>query len=280
MLLACSSSLFAQETETHSTLAVVQAGVQQSEDAPFVPADYAFLPGDFVYFTFQLAGFATQSFNRNEGHKISLKYELTPEDSTGVPLAEPISDSIQDELSSQDKNWMPKRRASFLLPSYVAAGEYRIHLVAKDVFGKSEISKDFPFRIGGVQIQHADGVNVQHFEFLRRESDREALQIPAYSPGDTVFARFDMAGFKLATGNSYNLDYGISVIQPNGKSFLDAPRAAELKASSFYPAQFLPGTIEITTPPNSAKGEYVLTLTVHDHVAKTQYQLKAPFSVE
>ncbi len=226
MLLICAlvisfvNASFAQETRAaHSELAVVQAGVQQSEDAPFVPADYVFLPGDYLYFTFQIAGFSIQSSNRDEVQKISLTYQAAPEDANGVPLTKPVSDSIQAELSSEDKNWTPKRRASFLLPSYVASGDFRVHLVIKDEFGKAEVSKDFPFHIGGVHIQQADSINVQQFQFLRRENDRDALEIPAYSPGDTVFARFDMAGFKLAPGNAYALEYGLSVTQPKRKTF-------------------------------------------------------------
>lgn len=273
--------LLAQEAETPpSSLAIVQAGVEQSEDAPFVPADYFFLPGDYLYFTFQIAGFAIQSSSRDEVHKISLSYQVIPEDANGVPLTEPVSNTIAAELSSQDKNWTPKRRASFLLPSYVANGDFHVHVAIKDLFGKTEIAKDFPFHIGGVRIEPTDSVNVQHFEFLRRETDREPLDVPAYSPGDTVLARFDMAGFKLASGNTYQLEYGLSIIQPSGRPFLDVPRAAELKASSFYPAQYLPGTIHINTPPNSMKGEYVLMLTVRDLITNTKYEMKKSFSIE
>src|SRR5581483_1246587 len=74
-----------------SNLAIVQAGVQQSEDAPFVPNDYVFLPGDYLYFTFQIAGFSIQSLNRDEVRKISLTYQVAPEDMNGVPLTEPVS---------------------------------------------------------------------------------------------------------------------------------------------------------------------------------------------
>jgi hypothetical protein len=273
--------LSGQEAEApHANLAIVQAGVQQSEDAPFAPADYTFLPGDFLYFTFQIAGFAIQSLDRDEVHKISLTYQVTPEDANGVPLTKPVSDSIQAELNSEDKSWTPKRRASFLLPSYIASGDFRVHVEAQDLFGKSEVAKDFPFHIGGVHIEASDSVNVQHFEFLRHEMDREALDVPAYSPGDTVFARFDMAGFKVGPGNTYDLQYGLVVMQPSGKAFLEAPQAADLKASSFYPAQYLPGTVRINTPPNSAKGEYILTLVVRDLIGKTKYETKKSFSIE
>ncbi|MBV8897197.1 MAG: hypothetical protein JO051_11845 [Acidobacteriaceae bacterium] len=271
----------AQDTEpAQSKLAIVQAGVQASEDAPFASAGYEFLPGDYVYFTFQITGFSIQSLNRDEVRKISLTYQVTPQDAHGTPLVEPVSDSIQAEISAEDKNWTPKRRVPFLLPSYISSGDFHIHLIAKDVAGKTEVARDYPFHIGGVSIAASDSINVQHFEFLRRENDRDALDVPAYSPGDTVFARFDMAGFKLASGNTYELEYGLTVIQPSGKLFLDAPRAAELKSTSFYPAQYLPGVIRISTPANSAKGEYILTLVVRDLVGNAKYEMKKSFSIE
>lgn len=270
----------AQEPAAESKLAIVQAGIQQSEDAPFVAADYTFLPGDYLHFTFEIAGFTPQSLNRDEVHKIALTYRVTPEDTNAVPLTEPAEDSIKTDLSAEDKNWTPKRRTSFLLPSYLAAGDFRVHVRISDLVAKTEISKDFPFHIGGTRITSTPSLNVQHFEFLRRENDRDALEIPAYSPGDTVFARFDMAGFKVGDGNTYSLEYGLSVVQPSGKPFLDAPHAAELKASSFYPAQFLPGVLNITTPADSAKGNYFLTLTVHDLIGNTKFELKKSFSIE
>ena len=263
-----------------SNLAIVDAGVQPSEDAPFAPPDYVFLPGDYVYFTFNIAGYAVQSDNRDEIRRISLAYAVTPQDANGIPLTQSVSDSIQTDLNPEDKRWTPKRRVSFLLPSYIAAGDFRIHVAVKDVFGKTEIAKDYLFHIGGVHVDPCASVTVQHFAFLRREGDTNALDIPAYSPGDTVFARFDMAGFKLGEGNTYDLQYGLSVIQPNGKPFLDAPHAAELKSNSFYPAQFLPGVIHINTPANSAKGQYVLTLTVRDLISNTKYEAKKSFSIE
>jgi hypothetical protein len=269
-----------EEAPVQSKLAIVAAGVAASEDAPFVAANYKFLPGDYVYFSFQIAGFAIASFERNEVHKISLRYSVVPQDMSGVPLTEAVTDSIQAEVNPEDKNWTPKRRASFLLPSYLATGTFRVHVTVKDLIAKTEVAKDYPFQIGGVEITPSASVEVEHFQFFRREDDREPLDVPAYSPGDTVFARFDMAGFKLGPGNSYALEYGLSVMQPNGKTFLDAPHAAELKASSFYPAQFLPGTLRITTAPNSAKGGYVLKLTVHDLIGNKTYETAKSFSIE
>ena len=72
------------------TLAILDAGLESSEDAPFVPSDYRFYPGDYLYFRFQVAGFAIQADEKTEIRKISLAYELTPQDATRIPLTTPV----------------------------------------------------------------------------------------------------------------------------------------------------------------------------------------------
>lgn len=270
------TAVFAAESQ----LAIIDAGVQASEDAPFVSADYQFLPGDYVYFTFQISGFKIKAEQRDEVHRIALKYEITPCDSKGVALSEAVHGGILTELSPEDKNWLPKRRVSFLLPSFIAAGEYHVHVAVEDVFGKAESSADFPFRVGGVPVQSSPTLAVENFHFFRREDDREPLKVPAYSPGDTVYARFDMAGYKLGTKNAYQLSYGLTVLRPDGKTFFEQPNAAQLESDSFYPAQFVPGTINLTTSPDASRGEYVIVLSVRDLIGNQSYQVKQAFSIE
>jgi hypothetical protein len=263
-----------------SSLTIIDAGVQQFEDAPFVSSDYRFLPGDYLYFTFQITGFSVKSEERNEIRKISLTYQVSAEDSNSNPLAPPVTGAIQAELNPEDKNWTPKRRASFLIPSFVAAGEFHVHAVVNDLAANSRASRDFPFLIGGTQIQPSPSLTVQNFRFLRREDAREPLQVPAYSPGDPVYARFDMAGYKLGTGHQYRLAYGLVVLRPDGKPFLQQPKAAELQAVGFYPAQFVPGTINLITSSDSERGEYIIVLTVRDLVSNQSYETKQAFSIE
>ena len=264
------------------TLAIVEAGVEQSEDTPFVRPGYEFLPGDYLYFTFQIAGFAVRSENRGETQKISLTYDVTPQDSTGVALTPPVSGTIDVELNSEDKDWLPKRSVSFLLPSFVPAADFRVHVHVNDTFGKNEISQDAPFRIGGVEIQPARTISVQNFQFFRSEQDQEPLRISAYSPGDAVFVRFYMTGFKTdpQKQNQYHLSYGLTVTRPDGKIFLDKPNASELQGDSFYPARYIPGVLNLKTAADALRGEYIVVLTVRDSLANTSAQFKAAFTVE
>jgi hypothetical protein len=261
-------------------LAVINGGVSSSEDSPFVASDYRFLPGDYLYFTFEIAGFSIHSENRGEIRKISLQYEITVEDESGRPLAPPVSDEIQTELSPEDKNWVPKRRASFLLPSFLVAGPFHVHAVVKDLFAKTEASKDFPFLVGGMQVKPATSITVENFRFLRSENDTEPLSVPAYSPGDTVYARFEMTGFRNGSGNQHHVAYGVTVLDPTGKPIIQNPKAADLDGGSFYPAQFIPGDMALKMDKNNSHGGYIVVLTVRDLLANQTYEIKQVFSIE
>ncbi|MBV9035433.1 MAG: hypothetical protein JO182_13170 [Acidobacteriaceae bacterium] len=263
-----------------SNLAILNGGVQKSEDAPFVSSEYRFMPGDYIHFTFHVAGFTVQSDKEKEVRKIALSYLVTVEDLKGVPLAPSDTGSIETELSSEDKSWTPKRRSSFLLPSFVASGEFQVRVVVKDLLAKTEVSKSFPFHIGGVVVAPTTSVTIQNLQFFRREEDRESLEVPAYAPGDTVNARFNFTGFQLGSENTYHLSYGILVRRPDGKPYLQQPNAAELQAGSYYPAQYLPGAANITTSANSSKGQYTVIITVHDLIGKTSHEVKTAFSLE
>jgi|GEM_PF-620585 len=266
--------------ESENPLAIIDGGVQRSEDAPFVPKDFQFLPGEYVYFTFHITGFARKLNQASEVHSLSLEYEVTPQDTNHVPLTSPASGQITSDLSSEDKNWTPKRRVSFLMPSYVASGAFFVHVVVRDLFAKTEAVRDYPFQMGGVHVESATQIQAGSFDFLRNEDDANAIELPAYAAGDTVWARFQMVGFKNEAGNKYRLSYGLKILRPDGKVFLDEPKAAQIASESFYPAQYVPGELQITTPKNAAHGSYELTLTVRDLVANQSFDLERSFTIE
>jgi hypothetical protein len=276
------SAILARQTPTsgENSLQIVATAVSRSEDALAVARDFRFLPGDYVYLQFVIAGYAVETAPHSEVRKISLGYDVSPQDSKGVPLTQPAVGVIKDELSPEDKNWAPKRRVSFLLPSFIAAGEFHIHLTVKDLIGSTSTERDVPFHVGGVVVVPAPNLAVQDFQFLRNEDDNEPLDVPAYRPGDTVFARFNMTGFRLGEGNQYRLSYGVVVNRPDGKPYLNEPAAAELSNGAFYPVPFVPGNLSVTTSRASVRGQYVMVLTVHDLAGNQAYQMKRTFTIE
>ncbi|MGA7414624.1 MAG: hypothetical protein WBW33_29415, partial [Bryobacteraceae bacterium] len=186
-----------------SSLSIVQAGIQATEDAPFVRANYEFLPGEYLYFTFTISGYQTEK--TEETLRIHLEYAVDVEDSNGVPMVPQESGAIQDELHPQDSDWLPKRRLSFQLPSQVAAGSFNIQLTVRDFVAKTEIKKKLSFRIGGLKLQPASALDVQNFHFYRGENETEPLEVVAYRPGDTIWARYDIVGFKTDAKHAYKV---------------------------------------------------------------------------
>ena len=280
LLAVLCSAVFAAQTP-ESPLVITNAGVQRSEDAPFISPSYRFLPGEFVHFTFQVAGFKATTATEKQARKIGLTYTVTAEDGRGVPLAPPSADAVNVELNPEDKDWSPKRRVFFHLPSFIAAGTYHVHIEIKDIIANTETARDFSFKIGGAVVVPTDSVAIQSFQFFRGENDREPVEVAAYQPGDPIYTRFRITGFKKeGEDNHYSISYSVTVLRPDGKPFLrDAPDAV-LESKSFYPAPYVPGEFGLTTSKDTAKGQYRINVTVRDRIAGTQSDFQTSFSIE
>jgi hypothetical protein len=126
----------------------------------------------------------------------------------------------------------------------------------------------------------SNGLTIADFRFLRSADDRQPLQSPDFRAGDTVFARFDMTGFKHGQENAYDVAYGLKVLRPDGKTYLDAPQADDRKSASYYPAPYVRGDIQITTSRDSSGGLYVLIVTAHDVIGNQTYESRQTFRIE
>lgn len=282
LVLAAQLGVARQGSVEHGqSLAVVNAGIESAEDAPFVAPDYLFNPGDFVYIVFEISGYKAEGEEYNGSRHISLKYKVEPVDQNGVPLAAPAEGAIDQEIGKEDKNWLPKRRASFLLPSYLANGVYRVNLTVEDNLAKVKQKKELPFNIAGPKIIPGGGLQVQRFRFQRGQEDGPGLEVAAYRPGDTVWARFDITGFKTGQGNAVDISYGVTVFRPDGKPLFSQESAAREKlASEFHPPQFLPGVLSVTTTSDLTPGEYRLVVHVKDLLGKQTADFEQSFRVE
>lgn len=279
--LAIPSLLLAAAPEQPQTkLQIVQAGVQRAEDGPFVPHNYKFLPGDYLHFEFAVSGFKISGDAYAESRQISLNYTVEVVDDKNIALAPAESGKIRDDITPQDKKWIPKRRASFLLPSYIAAGTYTARVTVDDIFAKTKASAEYPFQIGGHVIKPVNGLALQNFRFLRSEQDGPGLEVPAYRAGATVWARFDITGFKIGPDNSVSLQYGVKVLRPDGSQIFAQPEAANEKIAPSYPPQFVPGVLSITTTPNLAAGEYTMVVALHDLIGDQHGETSYKFRIE
>ncbi|HLJ17587.1 MAG TPA: hypothetical protein VKV15_24035 [Bryobacteraceae bacterium] len=252
--------------------------LSQYDDGPSVPANYEFLPGDTIFFSCRLLGYQVRE--TDDTRKVQLHYRIDVRDPFGVPLAEPKAGVISTQLSPEDKHWAPKVRDTIIIPAFAPAGNYRISIEAVDDLDNSRSSLDTTFRVGGHAIRANGALTIQNFRFLRREDDRQPLQIPAYGPGDTLWARFDITGFKLGEKNRLDVDYGLSVLRPTGEVVYSQPVAATEKTESFYPQRWVPGVLSLNLGKDLKPAHYTLVLTAHDRVGEQTCEIREIFDVE
>jgi hypothetical protein len=277
-MLLIGSGLRAQSAKA---LAIVGGEIESAEDGPPVPANYEFLPGDFLYFQFEVSGYKVEKTSEDSPGRIRLTYSVRAEDGSGTPLAPPQEQKIEDEITQQDKDWVPKRRDSILLPSYTAYGTCRVHLTVQDLIAKTEVERDYQFLLGGRKVTRSDSLKIQNVRFLRSDQDGPGLDVVDYRGGDTVWVRFDMTGFQVGPANVVELSYGVSVLRPDGKLIFQQERAATQKlAGLFYPPRVVPGELSVTTTPDLLHGEYSLIIRLRDRIGGKIAESVQRFQIE
>jgi len=193
-----------------SKLAFERLALHQYEDGPLLPASHEFLPGETIWFSARIAGFESQIAGDNRNVKLSWQVGIV--DPNGVAVEAPRTGRLDDSLRSQDKDWVPKFLVSFLLPSFIPGGTYKIPVSVKDELAGSDISGDLEFQVRAESIEPSTSFVIRKFRFLRNETDAEALRQPVvYRPGSTLWARFEMAGYKFEVNHKFSVVYGLAV---------------------------------------------------------------------
>lgn len=262
-------------------LGIASGQIESAEDGPPVSPNYEFLPGDFLYFEFEISGYKIDKTGEDGPRHIRLAYSLRAEDGAGTLLAPPQEQKIEDEITQQDKDWTPKRRVSILLPSYAAYGTCRVRLTVQDLIAKTEIRRDYEFLLGGRKVNRSDSLAIQNVRFLRSDKDGPGLVVVDYRGGDTVWVRFDMTGFQIGAANVAELSYGVSVLRPDGKVIFQQERAATQKLDGlFYPPRVVPGELSVTTTPDLLHGEYSLVIRLRDEIGGKTAESLQKFRIE
>ena len=258
-------------------LEITQIAVSESDGGIPLPPDYAFSPGETLYFTCHIAG-----FKRSQDDLIHLKYSVQSFDPRDTPLAQPVSGSIDVEVTPQDdrNNWTPKVHTELELPPLLDSGVYRIVVKASDVLGEASVEKTISFRVRGQVVAPSETLAIQNFHFMRGENDDELLANPVYRPGDTVWARFDLTGYRYGPGNRMDVSYTTTAVSATSQVLWKQPEPAREKSESFYPKRYLPAEIGITLSQDVAPGEYSIGVEVQDAIGRQNYQMSQSFRVE
>ena len=260
-------------------LAFERLALHQYEDGPLLPASHEFLPGETIWFSARIAGFESQPAGDNRNVKLSWQVRIV--DPGGLAVEPAKSGRLDESLRVQDKDWVPKFVASFLLPSFIPGGTYRLPVTVKDELAGSEISGDLEFHVRAESIEPSPSFVIRKFRFLRNENDTAALQPPVvYRPGATLWARFEMAGYVFGPNNKFSLDYGLAVLNAEGKELFAQPEAAAESKESFYPQLRVPGSLSLQLDPNVPAATYTLVVTVRDQIGRQIAEQRETFRVE
>ena len=126
---------------------------------------------------------------------------------------------------------MSKFLGTFTIPAFAPPGDYRVTVKAHDEAAGSEASGELVFRVRGTQVASSDTLLARSFVFLRAEDDRTGMTAAIYHPGETLWARFNIVGYKFGEGNRFAVSYGLAVLKPTGEELFAQPDAAMIRIS-------------------------------------------------
>ncbi len=255
-------------------LKIVDAHIHQIEDGPPAPADANFVAGETVYVSFQVEGYRV-----SPDQKVHLSYRIEGFDPKGTGIVEPIESIVDAALAPEDKNWKPKARQSMPVPPIAPPGNYRVSIRVTDDLDRDTATQELTFAVSGHEIPASPTLSIANFGFFRTEEDAEPLKIPAYRPGNALWAKFDIVGYKFGEGNAIEVSYGVAVLS-GAKTLYSQPQAAVEKSFSFYPKPYIPGSMNLSLESTMRPGEYAVMLTVHDAIGHRNYETKQVFRVE
>jgi hypothetical protein len=256
-------------------LAIVQPAISVMESGTPDAPGTQHVPGETVYFSCRIV-----NYTKSPDDKVRLAYTIQAFDPAGVPLAEPSRNSFEAEVGLQDKDWRPRIEAEVVIPPLVASGVYRITVKVDDLVAKTSAQLDAPLRVRGHIIQPGTALAVQNLQLFRRENDNEPVAKPAYRPGDVVWARFDITGFKYGQANKVDVSYLTALVAASGTVLWKQTEPAVERSESFYPKRYIPADFGLNLDKKIRPGEYAIAITVKDDVGNQTYETRQMFTVE
>jgi hypothetical protein len=261
-------------------LAIVRMALAQSEDGALVGSGSAFVPGETVFFSCQVEGYTKSPADKDDNRDIRLTYRVEARDTRGVLLQAAATGKIEAAVGSEDKDWKPKIRETIVIPPLADTGQYQVLVTVQDALGPTTAEARTTLTVHGREVAPSETLVVRNFRFQRSEDDAKPLLVAAFRPGDAVWARFDMTGYKLGDANQLDIEYGLVVLRADGTVAYSEPHAADQKEQPFYPQRYQPGVLSLNLAKDQQLGQYTIVLTVRDNLGKQNAETREKFSVE
>ena len=265
-------------TPCFGALAIERVDVHQFEDGPLLEASHVFLPGETVYLSCRLTGYQIAG-TAESGRSIKLSWRFHASDADGISVAPDATGQIEVPIFLQDKDWRPKFDHDFLIPAFYASPSVRIELSVLDEVGKSTAKTGVELSVRGREVPPSDTLAARNLHFQRSETDASPLDPAVFRPGEMLWARFDITGFKYGPKNRYAVDYGLAILRETGDKVFEQPAAADDTNESFYPQHYVPGAISLNLDPMVPEGNYILVITMRDKVGGQSAEARAPFHI-
>jgi hypothetical protein len=260
-------------------LATERIALHQFEDGPVLPSTHVFLPGEPIFFSCRLTGFQVAQ-NRDEQKFVKLAWRMHITDPDGVALARDTEGRIDAQVFEQDKGWLPKFLHNFVVPPYAPGGTYRISIDVRDDVSASEFQTKFEFVVRGHPVEPSGELVVRNLHFLRTEADAPGLDPVVYHPGETLWARFDITGYKFGDKNRYSVEYGLAILKDSGEQVFTQPAAASDSSESFYPQRYVPGALSLNLNADVPLGQYTLVVMIEDKVSGQKAEARGAFQIQ
>jgi len=256
-------------------LQILRPMVSQADGGAPDPAGFEHLAGETIWVMCRVAG-----YSKSESEQAHLKYSVQAFDPKGVALDEPYTNEIKAEVGPQDKDWQPKIATEIAIPPLAGPGAYKIVVKVEDALSKESAELPIPFKVRAHEVEPSETLTVRNFQFFRDEEGTQPVGKAVYKPGDGVWAKFDIIGYKFGEKNRVDVSYVTSVIAPGGKVLWTQPEPATDKSDSFYPKRYVPAAMGINLTKTIRPGEYTIAVQVKDAVGGQEFEAKYPFTIE
>lgn len=243
-------------------LSVVESAVSDTLNGGQVPDTYEFAPGDIVHVSFQVSG-----YRLSERGRIELSYMIEAVDCMGNPFEPPHEERLAQAMPVSRTVTRPIR-FSVVLPDAPWPGDARFRISVTDVLAGETTHAELPFGVGGIPLDISSGFRVGGLGLYRSEESQERLSDPVFHAGDTVWARFQLAGFERGEKNRFSLGYNVKLIDPRGRVVLSVPQAATETKEPYYPRWQVPGFVSVRLESTIRPGLYSLIIEALDEIGK------------
>ncbi|MCC6263127.1 MAG: hypothetical protein IT169_06080 [Bryobacterales bacterium] len=273
---------FAQEGVSHAAtgdLRVAYTSFSRYDGGAPMPQPITFLPGDQVVFRAKVSGFRIAEIGYQE-FRVKLSYEMSAVDFRGLAIGKLKKGELDEPVHKEDKEWLPTLDYKFLIPAMAEYGSARIHLRIRDEVSQKEAVFEETILINGKRLPVLNSVSVIDFGFYRRQEDRSPLPAGVYRAGDTLWAKFDLAGFRIEDQNHFHAECDVQVRDAEGKVLFEQPGAISRDARPEYPERYLPGTFSLEIRPGTSKGKYSVAVIAHDRLSGQSSESVFPFTID